>query len=794
MLKSYLVVALRNLFRNKLYAAINIIGLGVAIALCVVGFINYQFSQSFNTFHKNAEKIYTVNSFKLQDHNRRNYSYTAMAMGPIIQKDIPGIAKMVRLSESRGTLRYEDRVFNESFLYADEGFFEMFSFPLLMGNKDVLTDKSAIVITREIAEKYFGKENPIGKQMVFSPDGEKIFDFFVRAVVENFPLNSSIQANVITAFANVEPLREFDINSWKHWSRALLIQVSDNASVATIEQKLQEYLPAFNEVNSENWQFAGYYLDYFPKLASNTRDLSGDPFHNGMHPAAIMGPSVTALLVLLLACFNFINTALAFAGRRLKEIGIRKVVGGRRSQLIAQFIGENLILCFIALLFGIVLSFIFVPAYDSLWPEISLTFNLMENIELLGFLATLLMVTGIAAGAYPAFYISGFNPVRIFRGKQKLGGTNLLIRILLVFQFALSITAIIAGILFQNNAEFLETFDRGYDREQIAIIPVKGEQEYSLVKNAIENHPNIVQVAGTRHNIMQSWTSADVEHGESKMRATVFQVGENYFQTQGLNLIDGRWLNHELQTDIDGAVLVNETFVKQFGWNNPIDKSIKAMISETETQYHIAGVVKDYHYNSVWRTIRPVMVQLAPKENYRYLLVRFRSNDILAISEYLESEWKTLFPHVPYDGYFMDKLLAEEAKVNGSIRQVFFYIAIISVLISVMGLFALVSLNIAKRTKEIGIRKVLGASIMHIGQLISKEFVILLVIGSVIATGMGYFMVDALMGSIWDYYVDFGVLPFITAAAMVFLSAILTVSSQVYRVATSNPVDSIREE
>ena len=795
MFKSYIVVGLRNLVRNKLYAIINILGLGVAIALCVVGYVNYQFSQSFNTFHEHSDRIYMVNSYKMQDHRRLDYSYTAMPMGPAVKKNIPGIESIVRFSQSRGSLKHGEKVFNEMFMYVDPEFFNMFSFSLLKGEKNVLQDKSAIVITEEIAEKYFGRENPVGKQMTYSPDGEKVFDFFVRGVVENFPQNSSIQASILTHFDNVTPLRDFDVNSWKHWSRALMIQVADNENVADIERQLQEFIPQFNQANDDNWQFAGYYLEPLADIAYNTRDLRGDPFHNGMHPAAIMGPSVTALLILLLACFNFVNTAIAFSARRLKEIGIRKVIGGRRQQLMMQFIGENLILSCIALILGILLSFVFVPAYDSLWPELSLTLNLSENLGLLGFLAGLLMFTGLAAGAYPAIYISGFNPVSIFQGKQMLGGTNPLIRILLTFQFALSITAIISGILFQNNAEFLETFDRGYEREQIAVIPVKNGGEYELLKSAIEKNPDIISVAGTRHNVMQSWTSVDVEMAEKKTNMLMFQVGENYFDTQSLQLLEGRWLDHNLQSDVEGAVLVNETFIRTYGWKNPIEKSIKINPGEeSEAILHVAGVVKDFHYNSVWRNIRPVMVSLAELENYRYTLVRFRSSDFAGMTAFLEGEWKSLFPNKPYDGYFFDELLAEEAKVNGGIRQVFFYIAIIAVLISVMGLFALVSLNIARRTKEIGIRKVLGASILNIGRLISTEFVVLLIIASILATIMGYFMVDSLMGSIWAYYVDFGVLPFIAAAGAVFVCAILTVSSQVYRVSTSSPIKAIREE
>jgi len=355
-------------------------------------------------------------------------------------------------------------------------------------------------------------------------------------------------------------------------------------------------------------------------------------------------------------------------------------------------------------------------------------------------------------------------------------------------------TAIIAGIIFNQNAEFIRTFDMGFDREQIIVVPVNGEQSYTLLKNAIENNPEILSVAGSRHLIGSSWSSINVETERAKAGVQAFAIGEHYFETLGFKLLEGRTFNEDFKTDMDQAVLVNETWVKEFGWTSPLDKWIKVKTSDSETEYHVIGVVKDFNYNSVWAKIQPVMIRLTPIENYHYLSAKFRSKDLKSISEYLQSEWKQLFPNRPYGGFFQDEVQAEAAAVNESIRLIFLYIALIAVLIAGMGLFALVSLNIAKRTKEIGIRKVLGATMMNIGKLISKEFVILLIFASFIAAAMGYYLVKALLASIWAYYVDFGAMPFVMAALLVFVLSILTVSSQVFRVASSNPVDAIREE
>ncbi len=793
MLKSYIKIALRNLIKNKAYSIINIVGLGVAIAVCITAYVNYEFSQSYDSYHENADKIYSVNSYRIVNNNRQNWSYTPLPMASIIKNDIPGIEKFSRISVGRTILRYGDKVFNEVYHLMDEDFFEMFTYPMIYGTEDALKDKSGMVITDEIAEKYFGDENPIGKQIIMSVGRERDVAFFIRGVIRKPPQNSSMPIRIIVSIEKIEELRGFDPMKWDAWARAVFIQIEDNTSLSTIEKQLQSYLQITNEVNPD-FQMAGFYLDSLPQLAFHSRELNGSPFFPGMHPAALIAPSVIAILILLLACFNFVNTAIAFASKRLKEIGIRKVVGGMRNQLIKQYLGENLVLCAIALLFGILLAEVFVPAYDSLWPELSLTMNYAENLGLIGFLVGLLFFTAIAAGAYPAFYISAFNPVNIFRGKQKLGGTNPLIRVLLTFQFALSITAIIAGIILNQNAEFIENFDLGFNKEQIINIPVNGEDNYKLVKNAIEDHPNIVSIGGSRHLMGRSWTGIKAESGQTKTDINLFEIGEDYFETAGLELAEGRTFERELKTDIDQSIVVNETLIREFGWDSFTDKKIKFITTDSEKEYKVIGVVNDFHYNGVWNSIRPVALRLTAQENYRYAAIKFTGENIKAISTYLQDTWKQLFPHLPYDGFFQDEILAEASMINESIRLVFLYIALIAVLIAGMGLYALVSLNIAKRTKEIGIRKILGASIPNISRLISKEFVLLLLIGSVLASIMGYFLVDSLLGSIWAYYVDFGAMPFIFSAVAVFLLAMLTVSSQVFSVAKANPVNAIRDE
>lgn len=793
MILSYLKLALRNLYKYKLYSIINIIGLSVAVAVCITGYVNYQFSQSYDRFHENIDRIYHINSYKLLNNKRIDWSIAPLPFGPAIKNDIPGVEKMTRISRTSGTMKFGDKIFNESFFFVDEAFFEILTFPLLLGNKDVLKDRSGIVITRELAEKYFGNENPLGRRVILSVDGETNFEFFVRGVTDNPTKTSSLRYEVLLPMARLKELRNRDPEKWQDWAQATFILTSEGASIVQIENQIQSYIKISNEANPD-WQIEGFYLMSLYETALASRDLRGDPFYGSMPMSAVIGPSVTAILILLLACFNYVNTAIASAARRLKEIGIRKVVGSIRGQLITQFLGENLVLCFIALLLGIGLAEVVVPGYDTLWPEIDVSVNYSENPELILFLAGLLLFTAIAAGAYPAFYISAFNPVSIFRGRQKLGGTNVLIRVLLTLQFALSMTAIIMGVVFNKNADFIETVDMGFNKEQILIVPVKNEKIYTVFKNAIQSNPAIVNTAGSRSHIWSSWFGVDVETGDSKSEVNLFRIGENFLETMDIELLDGRKLDPELQTDIDQAVLINETLAHEFGWSSLKDKFLKMKQDEQETEYQVVGLLQDFKYNGVWAEVQPALMALSPMKDYRYLSVRFEPENLNEVSLYLQEQWKRLFPNLPYDGFFLDEMTAEAMQVTASIRIIALYIAIIAILIAGMGLFALVSLNIARRTKELGIRKILGASMVTVGRLISQEFLWLLLIASFLAAAMGYFMVDALLNAIYAYHTDFGISPFVLSSALITIIALVTVSSQIFRVATSNPVDAIRDE
>lgn len=789
MLKNYFKTALRNLIKNKMYSIINLIGLGVAVGCCVTAYVNYEFSQSYDGFHENKDSIYRINSYKMINGNRQNWALVPRPLMEQIGDHVPGIERVARISWTRAIMRYGDQVFRQGLAFADPDFLQMFTFPLLQGEKDVLEDQSAIVLTDETAEKYFGNEDPMGKQVVLTFEEQAPQTFVVKAIVKKPPLNSNIFFDAILPYRVAANQLNIAPDNWERWNGANFILTTSKQSLPGIEAKLQEYLQISNESNPD-WQIAGFYLVPLKDISDGMRTLRGDPLVGGMPISAVVGPSVTAFLVLILACFNFMNTSIAFSARRLKEIGVRKVLGSRRTQLQQQFFGENLLLCFLSLLIGIGLAEIFVPAYDSLWPYTDMKLSYANDYGIFIFLAALLLFTGLAAGAYPAIYVSQYNPTTIFRGKLKFGSASLFSKFLLTFQFALCMLAIIMGVTMMQNAKFQTEYDHGFAIDRKVAVTLHEGKNYEIYKQAISSNPAIQSVGGTAHVIGQGTSIADVEIGEKKNSVRVVYIGENFFETMGLTLLSGKVFDAHLTEDVESSVIVNETFLQEFD----IASTENLYLKIADKEYRVTGVVKDFLHSGLWRRVEPCILRLSKEQNYNYLVASFAGIPGGEMTAFLEDKWKANFPDLPFSNFFQDEILSEAKQVNSSIETTAIYISMISILIAAMGLFALVSLNIAKRTKEIGIRKILGATTLHIGGLISRQFVALISIAAVLSIGMGYFSMQSLLGAIWAYHVGMTALPYVLAAILVFAVAYLTVGSQVYKVAQSNPANALRYE
>lgn len=792
MLKNYLKITFRSLMKNKLFTFINVFGLGVALACCIVAYLNWDYNVKFDTYHENADKIYRVNFVRITNGQPIKNGSCPLGLGNTIRESISQIDKVIRYYPANGSFKVGDELFSTSVGAVDPEFFETFSVDLLYGDKALLRDKRTIFISTEIREKHFqGIENPVGEVITYIK-GDKRIEFKVGGVFQKPPQNTSFFSEAYVHYENAVDVEGWDENSWALFNTTF-ITVNNPVDVPKVEEQLQAYVEIQNRAK-EDYKVDHYYLDPFDGMAvrAEREDVWNHWFNQSLPIAAAIAPGIMAILILLIACFNFTNTSIAIANRRIKEIGIRKVMGSSKKQLVAQFLGENILLTFFALLFGLLIAAFLVPAYSAMWPFLDIELNLTENIEFLGFLVALLLFTGIIAGSYPAFYVSGFQPSSILRGSVKFSGTNPFTRVLLTLQYAISLIAIICGFIFAQNAEYQKNYDMGFNMESVVFAHVKNNNGFTTMRNELTGNSMINEIAGSRHNATSSWYTDPIKFESSELDVSILDIGANYLKTIGAKIIEGRNFIENSQNDVENSVIINEELVSTLGWEEAIGQRI---ILRDTVELFVVGVVKNMFINGeLWRPLEPMLLRYVTQENYRVISVRADVDDIRAVKDLMDEKWKLIFPDELSEVEYMEDEKADSALVNYNIKVMFIFLGAVAVVLSAIGLFSLVSLNIIKKMKEIGVRKVLGASIGNIVKNISKEFIIILSLASMLGSIAGYFMAKMLMASIWTYYVPIGILVIVISVLILFVVSAITIGGKVIKAASFNPVDTLRDE
>jgi ABC-type antimicrobial peptide transport system permease subunit len=792
MLKNYLKITFRSLMKNKLFTFINVFGLGVALACCIVAYLNWDYNVKFDTHHLNSERIYRINFIRITNGQPVKNGDCPMPLGSTINGSISQIDEVMRFSPVNGNFKVGDELFRTWVSAVDPNFFDMFTFDIISGSKDELKDKSRIFISTEIVEKHFpDNPDPLGELITYI-NGDQRVEFIVGGVFKKQPLNSSFFSDAYVHYENVFDVSGWDKNDWSQFNTTF-ITVNNPDDVPEVERQLQQYVEIQNRAK-EDFKVDKYYLDPFVGMAirAEREDIWNHWFNNSLPVAAAVAPGIMAILILLIACFNFTNTSIAIANRRIKEIGIRKVMGSSRKQLIAQFLGENILLTFIALIVGLLISTIFVPAYSAMWPFLEIRLDLMENIELLGFLFFLLICTGIFAGSYPALYVSAFQPTSILRGTLKFGGTNNFTRILLTLQYAISLIAIISGFIFAQNAEYQRNYDMGFDMESIVYAYVGSENRYDQLRNEITDYPLIKEMAGSTHCASDSWYTDPIKFESSELDVSILDIGDNYLNTINATILKGRDFIKDSQNDVENSIIINQELVRILGWEEPVGQRI---ILKDTTELYVVGVVKDIYIDGeLWDPLEPMVMRYTLPENYRFLSVKADLKDIREVHDYMNERWKMLFPDELSTVRFMDATRADSADVNNNIKIIFVFLGIVATILSAIGLFSLVSLNVIKKMKEIGVRKVMGASILNILNNISREFVIIFIIASILGSAAAYFLANALMASIWTYYVPIGAIAFIVSIMTLLIISSVTIGGKVLRAASMNPAHTLRDE
>jgi putative ABC transport system permease protein len=793
MFKNYFKTAFRNLSRNKVYAFINIAGLSIGLACAMLIMLYVKDEVSFDRVHKNVKSIYRIVSTEKGNGKENKNPHTGFLQGPRFTKNVTGIKSFVRVEDGREDIKIGTEVQSQNLLYVDSSFFSVFTFPLINGDaKTCLTEPHSIVLSEDAAKTHFGTTDAVGKTVMLK-ENNAFVPYKVTAVAKRCPQNSSIQFDVLMPFEESDADATNNDN-WFNSNLNTFVVLDDKASMQTVEKQMQSFYVAdskraFNEMNKEHGNVLSvstYYLQPYLDMHLSTDLPAQNGLTNASNPIYSYILTGIALFVLLIACINFINLSVARSVRRAKEVGIRKIVGGGRRQLIMQFLGESFFLCTIAFVFAIVLVQLLLPLFNNLANK-ALALSYLFDAKLVAGYFILYIIAGLLAGFYPALILSGYNPVQTLYSRFQIAGKNYLQKSLVVLQFTLASFLIIATFIIYTQFNFLTKTDLGYDDNNLVIVKnVNLEHTNAAVfKNELMKSPGI---AGVGANYQGRWRAIIASVADS-IKYEYEIVDEDYFPLLKIPLVAGRNFSTAYPSDSSQAVIVNESYVKAKNWETPIDKTVKF----NDKIYHVIGVVKDYHFASLSEKIMPQLFTMGNGKSNGTYYIKIKPNSAAESLKWIEKVFTKFYPTNPYSYTFENEKNIKAYESVAKWKQIILFAAILTIFISCIGLFGLSVLSAEKRTKEIGIRKVLGASVQNIVTTLSTDFVKLVVIALIIASALAYMAANKWLQN-FPYRITISWWLFAIAACMVLMIALATVSFQAIKAALANPVKSLRTE
>jgi putative ABC transport system permease protein len=794
MLQNYLRLTFRTFFKNKVAFLINLVGMGIALGCCITAYVNWEYNANFDRLQTNADNLYRIGFFQNTERGQVPYGVNPIPVGNLLRGGLHEGDEVIQYISKDGQFRIGDELFRKEFIYTDPSFTRIFYMDKLSGSLD-LSDKSQVLISDKLAVTYFGSADVVGKPLTQIISGEPR-EFTIAGVFKAFPFNSSFRFDLITHYDNYfnDPAQKSTIESdWSRWTTTFLY-IKDNSYLESLTKQLQTYLKTQNEARPD-LQAQTFYIEPFVGMSARAiRQKNQGHWMNGpMPPAAVIAPIAMAGFLLLVACFNFMNNAIAVAGNRLKEIGIRKVIGGRRKELIIQFLSETLVFCLMAFGLALFLSEYFTMGWNAMWSGIELKVTYRDNIGFFVAMGVLMLFTALLAGGYPAFYISAFKPIQILRGTTQFGGTNLFTKSLLVFQFSISLAAVIFALAFYFNSGYQKEYDLGYSYGSVIQVPLENPSQFEPLKNALAANGIFQSVAGCQQHIYASSYKASARsEKQPEKEIDVLNIGDDYFQTVDVRIIAGQAFERKSASDEKESIIVNEQFLRAFNLgNNAIGQRI--MLNDT-TQVFIKGVVKDVYLRALFGPLSPVAFRNIPDNSYRMLVASTKPETLVAANEQLAKEWKKLFPNSLYPGQLMEQRMVMVMEHFNGVVILYTFLGFVAIVMSISGLYSLISLNLQKRTKELGIRKILGAPLPHMIMQSSKLFVVIMLVSFVIGSLLGSLMVNGLMDSIWEYYVAVNPKILTLAIGILFTLAVCTIGLMVTKVSVRKPVESLRYE
>lgn len=800
MFKNYLKVTFRALKKQKIYTFINVFGLAIGLAFCALIFLYVQDELTYDRFHENNERIFRVEQryFNTDGSVQSDVPNGPIPLAPTLKQEIPGVEAYTRVLRRAHYVKVNNEPVRELVHYADPDILKMFSFPVIYGNPETaLTNTNSVVITDKVAIKYFGKTNAIGETLKIRKE-EAFEDYLVTAVVGKIPNNSTIRFEILIPVQGDIRYRPPYIDRWDMNLYRTFIMLEKQINAAQLKGPLAAFRERhngdYNQVLRERYEIpedqlvSTYHLNPLPEIHLNS---VSDP----MYSYILSG---IAIAILLIACINFITLSIGRSSRRSKEVGMRKVVGAFRHQLMFQFWGEAFLICGISLILGILLTEAFLPIFNVLSGK-SLAFNYLENWATLVALFGFMVLTGFVSGSYPAIILSGFKPVTILKGSLKLSGSNFLTKSLVALQFAFSVMLIISTLIMKNQLQFIRSQDLGYNTEHVVYIPLNRLEGLEIANNfrtAIGGHADIVDITATGVAVgFQGSYGYGVQYKGEHKNINVFTVESNYIDFMEMELVAGRDFNPNMATDSSESIIITETFAREFGLDDPIGKQVPALTPGEDPHGGaiIVGMVKDHYFQSLYDEMDPAFLTMNPAWGHGNLLIRIRPENMQETIAMIKDAWNTFVPEIPLNYRFLDEDMFEEYANDERWATIVNYSSLFAIFIACLGLFGLVTLTVSSRIREVGIRKVLGASVLQISGLFAKDFVKLIAIGVLIASPIGYYTMNKWLNN-FAYHISVGIIHFVLAAIIVLVIALSTISFQTVKAGFTNPAETLSNE
>ncbi len=801
MLRNYFIIAWRNLWRHPVHTGTNILGLAIGLACCIL-IVEFVVDElSYDRFHEKSNRIHRVVNVRtaLADGQERHLALTPASFAPTMKYDFPEVEASLRLFDFGEMLvrRGEKRFFEPKVYMADSTIFDIFSMPLVMGDPDVaLRAPGSAVISERLAEKYFDGENPLGKTLRVGD-----YDVTVTGISKNLPRQSHVDLNLLISFSTLTTFSWASerLSSWIWQQFYTYILLEESADPAVLEAKFPDFVErnASAALADRGFTYTPY-LQPLTDIYLRSSHLEFDWAKRGKIEYLYIFSGV-ALFVLLIAGFNYMNLSTARALHRAREVGLRKVVGARRSQLVSQFLGESTATAVVALGLAILTVEAARPVFNSITgKELALSYG---HVGVLLALLSFAILVGLIAGSYPAFFLSAFRPSGILRGTSESGGPGMsgVRRALVVGQFTISIALIIGTAVVYEQLAYVQQADIGLDRDLVLKMPLRGDMgdKIDAIKGELERNKSVVSstVSWGSPGSFEAGDGIKLPGADEEWPTKMYTVDYDFIETYGMELIAGRDFDKSRPSDEQRAFLLNETSVRELGWTaeSAIGRRIRWDIwgGDGVKEGEVIGVVRDFNFKSLHHAVEPLVIHIFP--NYGQLSVKIRPDDVQSTLAYLEQQWGIWAPDWPFEYEFLDEQLAEQYANDEKLARIVGVFTFLAILIACLGLFGLASFVAERRTREIGIRKVLGASVKRLVILLSAEFTLLIGVAFLIGAPVAYLAARSWLEN-FTYRISIPIEIFLGAGLAALSIALLTISYHTIRTATSNPVKSLRTD